>query len=196
MESEQAALESELASSQEADYLVRKAAVQAAVTAALAQRAQRARECEAVPVATLRAPTEVAAPRGRAPAHVARTTRRAGAPTAEEQCTVLVEEFDKEYVYTEKEIREYATWLCIDLKTEEHLLWIARAGLKATLPHPWKPCQPKGGGDVFYFNFQTGESVWDHPCDVYYRQLYREERARKGRATRDVRRTARQHSAF
>lgn len=24
-------------------------------------------------------------------------------------------------------------------------------------------------GEIYYFNFNTGESVWDHPCDEYYK---------------------------
>ena len=24
--------------------------------------------------------------------------------------------------------------------------------------------------DIYYFNFKTGESIWDHPCDEYYRR--------------------------
>lgn len=24
-------------------------------------------------------------------------------------------------------------------------------------------------GDVYYFNFSTGESIWDHPCDERYK---------------------------
>ena len=32
---------------------------------------------------------------------------------------------------------------------------------------------------MYYFNFSTGESVWDHPCDEYYRKLYDEEKQHK-----------------
>ncbi len=24
-------------------------------------------------------------------------------------------------------------------------------------------------GDIYYFNFESGESIWDHPCDKHYR---------------------------
>ena len=34
-------------------------------------------------------------------------------------------------------------------------------------------------GDIYYFNFQTGDSVWDHPCDEYYRNMVMEERRRR-----------------
>jgi hypothetical protein len=28
-------------------------------------------------------------------------------------------------------------------------------------------------GEIYYFNFNTGESVWDHPCDEYYKCVRR-----------------------
>lgn len=43
---------------------------------------------------------------------------------------------------------------------EATLLWIAREGLKAPLPEHWLPCRTNTG-DVYYFNFATGESLWD-----------------------------------
>lgn len=33
-------------------------------------------------------------------------------------------------------------------------------------------------GDVYYFNFSSGQSTWDHPCDEQYRQLVVQERER------------------
>lgn len=33
-------------------------------------------------------------------------------------------------------------------------------------------------GDVYYFNFSTGQSTWDHPCDEQYRLLVTQERER------------------
>lgn len=33
-------------------------------------------------------------------------------------------------------------------------------------------------GDVYYFNFTTGQSTWDHPCDEQYRRLVAQERER------------------
>merc|ERR1712217_15708 len=92
---------------------------------------------------------------------------------------VLEEEIDKDYEPTQQELQEYAEWLGIDLEKDYDLLWIAKAGLKAPLPHPWKPCQTGKEGELFYFNFETGESVWDHPCDEYHRSLYHKERAKK-----------------
>ena len=34
-------------------------------------------------------------------------------------------------------------------------------------------------GDIYYFNFSSGESVWDHPCDEYYRNMVNEEKRKK-----------------
>lgn len=33
-------------------------------------------------------------------------------------------------------------------------------------------------GDIYYFNFSTGQSTWDHPCDEHYRRLVTQERER------------------
>lgn len=78
---------------------------------------------------------------------------------------VLEEEIDPNYEPTEDEVLEYAQWLGIDTENEKDLFWIAREGLKAPLPEHWHPCKTKDTGEIYYFNFQTGESKWDHPCD-------------------------------
>mmetsp|Transcript_1903 Transcript_1903/g.4728 ORF Transcript_1903/g.4728 Transcript_1903/m.4728 type:complete len:164 (+) Transcript_1903:97-588(+) len=54
-------------------------------------------------------------------------------------------------------------------------MWIARDGLKAPLPKHWKPCKTPEG-EIYYFNFGNGKSVWEHPCDDFYRSLYMEEK--------------------
>eukprot|EP00930_Biecheleria_cincta_P077721 TRINITY_DN65024_c0_g1_i1.p1 TRINITY_DN65024_c0_g1~~TRINITY_DN65024_c0_g1_i1.p1 ORF type:complete len:312 (-),score=72.06 TRINITY_DN65024_c0_g1_i1:137-1072(-) len=94
---------------------------------------------------------------------------------------VLKEVLEPGYEPAQDEIEEYAAWLGIDLEAERHLLWIAESGLKAACPEPWKPCQTEDG-ELFYFNFKTGDSLWDHPCDVYHKKLYQEHRA-KSRST-------------
>lgn len=33
-------------------------------------------------------------------------------------------------------------------------------------------------GDIYYFNFSSGQSTWDHPCDEHYRRLVVQERER------------------
>lgn len=36
---------------------------------------------------------------------------------------------------------------------------------------------------MYYFNFSTGQSTWDHPCDEHYRGLVNQERERNQRAS-------------
>jgi len=67
---------------------------------------------------------------------------------------ILEEDYDENYIPTEEEIFEYAR--VID----------------------WKPCQDTNG-DIYYFNFETGDSIWDHPCDEFYRAMVLEERQKK-----------------
>ena len=88
---------------------------------------------------------------------------------------VLEEELPENYEPTEDEILEYASWLGMDVEQEKELFWIAREGLKAPLPEHWKPCKTNEG-EIYYFNFATGDSVWDHPCDAYHKKLYADEK--------------------
>eukprot|EP00057_Strongylocentrotus_purpuratus_P014646 XP_011669120.1 PREDICTED: centrosomal protein of 164 kDa-like [Strongylocentrotus purpuratus] len=91
--------------------------------------------------------------------------------------TLILEEDYENYKPTEGEIVEYATTVIgIDPDTEPHLMWIAREGISAPLPADWKPCQDTSGGDIYYFNFTSGESTWYHPCDEFYRKMVQEER--------------------
>jgi centrosomal protein CEP164 len=91
---------------------------------------------------------------------------------------VLNEEVDLLYEPSQQEIADYAEWLGMDLQEDEDLLWIARAGLKQPLPNPWRPCQTEND-EIFYFNFETGESVWDHPMDEHHRKLYVAEKEKR-----------------
>ena len=38
-------------------------------------------------------------------------------------------------------------------------------------------------GSIYYFNFETGASTWEHPCDEFYRNLLEQEREKKKRGT-------------
>ena len=88
----------------------------------------------------------------------------------------LEEELDENYEPTVDEIEEYAKYLGMDLQNDRNLFYIAKEGLKAPLPGPWKPCKdPKG--DIWYYNFDTKEMQKDHPCDDYYRKYYLNERS-------------------
>ncbi|KAK2153752.1 hypothetical protein LSH36_287g01025 [Paralvinella palmiformis] len=88
---------------------------------------------------------------------------------------ILEEDFDENYQPTEEEVFDYAHVIGIDPEKEPELLWIAREGITAPLPEHWKPCQDPSG-DIYYFNFATGDSIWDHPCDEFYRSMVVEER--------------------
>lgn len=98
---------------------------------------------------------------------------------------VLEEEIDPDYVPTEGEIIEYAKWLGMDLEKDKDLFWVAKEGLMAPLPKNWKPCKTKQTEDIYYFNFATGESTWDHPCDGYYKRLFEEAKKKKEMAMKE-----------
>lgn len=98
-----------------------------------------------------------------------------------QESIILEEEIDPNYVPTQDEVHEYAKWLGMDLQRDKALFWIAREGLQAPLPAHWKPCKTADTGEIYYFNFSTGDSTWDHPCDEYYRKLFEEERAKAKR---------------
>ncbi|XP_057301369.1 centrosomal protein of 164 kDa-like isoform X2 [Hydractinia symbiolongicarpus] len=88
---------------------------------------------------------------------------------------ILDEEYDENYQPTEEEIFEYAQVIGINPYKEPELLYIARQGIVAPLPPDWKPCQDPSG-EIYYFNFSTGDSVWDHPCDEHFRDMVTQER--------------------
>ncbi|XP_036821472.1 centrosomal protein of 164 kDa isoform X2 [Oncorhynchus mykiss] len=92
---------------------------------------------------------------------------------------ILEEDYDENYIPSQQEIHEYAREIGIDPNQEPELLWLAREGIVAPLPPEWKPCQDVSG-DVYYFNFSSGQSTWDHPCDEQYRSLVKQERERAG----------------
>lgn len=65
------------------------------------------------------------------------------------------------------EVIEYARFLGMDLIQDKDLFYVAREGLKAPLPEPWRPVKHPSG-EMFYLNLETREVSWDHPCDSYY----------------------------
>ncbi|XP_037533352.1 centrosomal protein of 164 kDa [Nematolebias whitei] len=99
------------------------------------------------------------------------------APAAIGGQLILEEDYDENYIPSEQEIQEYAREIGISPDNEPELMWLAREGIVAPLPHEWKPCQDVTG-DIYYFNFSTGQSTWDHPCDEHYRRLVNQERER------------------
>jgi hypothetical protein len=68
----------------------------------------------------------------------------------------------------------------MDPVQDKDLFWIAKEGLKAPLPDPWKPCKT-AKGEIYYFNFQNGDSTWEHPCDQHYQKLFREEKTKRAK---------------
>ena len=99
---------------------------------------------------------------------------------------ILEDQIDDDYEPSERgninyntlEINSYAEFLGMNLNVDRDLLWIARDGLKAPLPENWKACKT-GNQEIYYFNFKTGESIWDHPCDQQFKELYKKEKAKK-----------------
>ena len=101
------------------------------------------------------------------------------APRRDEGNVILDEPDDEDWEPTPSEIEEYAVWLGMDKDTDKDLFHIAKEGMKAPVVPPWKRCKtPKG--DVLYFNFSTGESMWDHPYDELFRTRFK-----KAKASRD-----------
>ncbi|KAM4827964.1 centrosomal protein of 164 kDa isoform 2-T3 [Thomomys bottae] len=99
----------------------------------------------------------------------------AGRPLRIGDQLVLEEDYDETYIPSEQEILEFAREIGIDPIKEPELMWLAREGIVAPLPVEWKPCQDITG-DIYYFNFANGQSMWDHPCDEHYRNLVIQER--------------------
>ncbi|CAF3777599.1 unnamed protein product [Adineta steineri] len=96
--------------------------------------------------------------------------------------TILHEHIDENYEPTEDEIHEYATYIGIDPDKESDLLWLAKEGLMKPLPSGWKACQEENG-ELYYFNFDTGKSSWDHPYDEIYKTRVIQAREKKSLAT-------------
>ncbi|KAM6312676.1 uncharacterized protein O3Q21_010514 [Podargus strigoides] len=88
---------------------------------------------------------------------------------------ILAEDPDHDYVPNEQEIQFFAREIGIDPEKEPELMWLAKEGILAPLPPNWIPCQ-NTDGDIYFFNFATGVSMWDHPSDDHYRELVIQER--------------------
>lgn len=93
--------------------------------------------------------------------------------------TILPSNYGQDYEASEGELEEYAEYIGIDPAKEPELMWIAKEGLRAALPDGWRACQTDDN-EVYYFNFQTGESLWDHPMDEHFKTQVVNERAKRG----------------
>ncbi|KAJ9467777.1 hypothetical protein DIPPA_27908 [Diplonema papillatum] len=77
------------------------------------------------------------------------------------------------------QVLAYAKWAGIDVHARPDLMWLAEKGLVAPLPDGWMKCavsqaqHKAAGADVYYFNRQTGQSMWDHPLDCVFQELAR-----------------------
>ena len=61
-------------------------------------------------------------------------------------------------------------------------LWVDLSeGVSAPVPSPWKACT-QNKDDIFYFNFETSESIWDHPLDEMFKATV--ERCRREKVLR------------
>ncbi len=86
----------------------------------------------------------------------------------------------EDYDPNDEEIEQYAKFLGMDIKEDRDLFYIAKEGLKAPLPNPWKPCRSPGGS-IYYYNFQTEQMQKEHPCDDYYMNYYDQEKKNKAK---------------
>ena len=96
---------------------------------------------------------------------------------------VLGDHYDPDYEPSKEEVKAFAKWLGMHPVDDEQLMWIAREGLRAPLPEDWRSCKTKGSDgqddDHYYFNFRTGESIWDHPLDAKFKELYKDQSQKK-----------------
>ena len=83
---------------------------------------------------------------------------------------IIVKELVNLKDYTDAEVREHAAWLGMNPDIDTDLLYLAREALHTPLTDGWKPCRD-ADGNLFFFNFETGQSSWDHPADATYRNL-------------------------
>jgi hypothetical protein len=86
-------------------------------------------------------------------------------------------QYDEDYEPTDTEIADYCEWLGVDPAADRPLMWIVREALKAPLPEHWRLCYTEDR-ELYYFNVHTGESIWDHPLDAFYKALYKQEKAK------------------
>ena len=86
----------------------------------------------------------------------------------------------------------FAHFLGIDVETERHLLYIAQdaLGIKG-LPAGWNLGFGEGEHDgiPYFFNTETGESVWNHPREAIFQRKVKEEKEKdkKKRAEKERR---------
>ena len=65
---------------------------------------------------------------------------------------------------------QFAVYLGISPEGEPHLMWIAEQCRVAPLPQGWAEYLSEDGRSYFH-NAKRGETVWQHPLDLYFKQL-------------------------
>jgi len=104
---------------------------------------------------------------------------------------IEIEDPIKEIDPTEEDIKSYAEWLGADPENDRDLFWIAEEALKAPIPNDWKIYQVADrSSEPFYFNTKTGQSLWDHPLDSYYKELFANEHQKKYQVPKNTRPSA------
>ena len=81
-----------------------------------------------------------------------------------------------------QDVIEYAKYLGIDPLKEPQLLPIAQEGLCAPLPDGWTEHE-NDEGNIYYHHQASGDSVWQHPLDNFYRSVCVCARARVAAST-------------
>ncbi|CAK0876822.1 unnamed protein product, partial [Prorocentrum cordatum] len=79
---------------------------------------------------------------------------------------------------TGQDVIDYALFLGLDPEADAELMHLAREGLEASNACGWKAYHDQEG-KLFYFNFKTGVSSWDHPADATALNLAREKKREK-----------------
>ncbi|CBY39578.1 unnamed protein product [Oikopleura dioica] len=97
------------------------------------------------------------------------------APSFEPQ---ILEEEEDDFDPKTEDINQYCKIIGLDPVADHELVWIAKEGIMAKLPSDWKAVNQEGYG-LYYFNFKTGQSIWEHPNDEYYRGKVRQEKSKK-----------------
>jgi hypothetical protein len=108
------------------------------------------------------------------------TNSKRSTPSIDENFIKIPDPNGEDYEPTESELIDYVEWLGGKMPEDRDLMWIARDALKAPIPPGWKLYQRKNGdGEPFYFTKKTGQSLWDHPLDQHFKDLFAQERPKK-----------------
>lgn len=90
----------------------------------------------------------------------------------------ILDDSDDDFDPKTEDIHQYCEIIGLDPERDSELLWIAKEGILAKLQPPWKAINQEGVG-LYYFNFETGQSMWEHPNDEFYRHKVKTERDKK-----------------